>query len=247
MSGKRKLWNRKVASLSALGAGALTLGAANANAGIIYSGVIDQHVGFTSGISQYTSPLLGPLNATFQFKTRIRTQSVSASRKSVWAYGNKLYFDGVSTTRLSMFAQGKSWKTGILSHRKPFAKGDVGGRTWQRSGYFAYTDFSGNTSPFTDKYALFRFKTSATTWDYGWIELSYSVANTWPLSDRPSDGPEVIIDAWAYDNTGAKIKAGTLPPPGAAPEPATVVSTGLAALALGAVGLRRWRNARKTA
>jgi hypothetical protein len=52
--------------------------------------------------------------------------------------------------------------------------------------------------------------------------------------------PDVTLIDWAYDTSGAQIPAGDT----GTPEPSTLALSGLAALALGAKGLRRWRAAR---
>src|SRR5215831_15374792 len=68
MAAKRKNLKKKIASLSALGAGALVFGAKEADATAVYSGPINVHVGYgTSGIDHYQSPGLGPGGATFYF------------------------------------------------------------------------------------------------------------------------------------------------------------------------------------
>ena len=56
---------------------------------------------------------------------------------------------------------------------------------------------------------------------YGWFRMSVN----------STTGGRVID--WAYDNTGAGIKAGAVPEPGS-----------LAMLAMGALGLSRWRRRR---
>jgi len=52
----------------------------------------------------------------------------------------------------------------------------------------------------------------------------------------------MTVSEWAYDSTGASIEVGQT---SAIPEPASVAA-GLGLLALGAAGLRRWRQ-QKTA
>jgi hypothetical protein len=51
----------------------------------------------------------------------------------------------------------------------------------------------------------------------------------------------VTLVDYAYDASGAQIPAGDT----GVPEPSTLDLTGLAALALGAKGVRAWRAARK--
>src|SRR5215212_6750950 len=63
-----KSLKRKIASLSALGAGALVAGAGTAEASIIYSGPINVHVGYSpGGTGAYFSPYLGTGSAAFTF------------------------------------------------------------------------------------------------------------------------------------------------------------------------------------
>jgi hypothetical protein len=85
-----------------------------------------------------------------------------------------------------------------------------------------------------DEYLLFRFTGGGLTKDlYGWAQLSVTIPAKHEL--------EVTLIDWAYDTSGAQIPAGDT----GTPEPSTFVLTGLAALALGARGLRAWREARK--
>jgi hypothetical protein len=90
---------------------------------------------------------------------------------------------------------------------------------------------------FSHKYALFRFVNTAHSGDidYGWIRLSQELG--------PGVGPNVTLEAWAYDDSGNQIAAGA-GDLGAVPEPSSFTLAGLGALALGAAGLRRWRGAR---
>jgi hypothetical protein len=94
--------------------------------------------------------------------------------------------------------------------------------------------------PFNNEYALFTFPNGLIT-QYGWVELSYAVTDTFGSNGTPT----LTITEWAWEDNGAVLPAGDTTDP--TPEPATAITTGLAALALGAEGLRRWRKARKAA
>jgi hypothetical protein len=88
-------------------------------------------------------------------------------------------------------------------------------------------------------YKLFQFNGSSGNL-YGWAYFHQTVSN--------EVGPDVDLFGVAYDDSGATILAGdTVGSVGSTPEPSTMALTGLAALALGATGLRRWRAARKPA
>jgi len=83
---------------------------------------------------------------------------------------------------------------------------------------------------FDHKYMLFSFKDSTlnNALRYGWVDISLvNVTGTQPI---------VTIFGYAYDNTGAKIPAGSIP------EPAPIALLALGALTLGAKGLRSWRR-----
>jgi hypothetical protein len=85
-------------------------------------------------------------------------------------------------------------------------------------------------------YKLFQFNGGSGNL-YGWAYFHQM------LSDEV--GPDVDLYGMAYDDNGATITAGDIG--SSVPEPSTMALTGLAALALGATGLRRWRAARKPA
>ena len=82
---------------------------------------------------------------------------------------------------------------------------------------------------YTDQFALFRFNVGSQT-DYGWLELS--------LQNGFDTGPTLAILGYAYDTSGKPIPAGAIPEPRQLP-------LALAALALGAVGVRELRAKRK--
>jgi hypothetical protein len=204
--------------------------------------VIDQDV-YWQGPGPFHSGAL-PGGASFSFKATQKSHktqfagSAASSHtfsRSINAYGkNKVFFQGVAS-KLSALNSGAAINTHKLHSDEA-----VGGRSWNTDS--RHTRLFGNTANFTDKYAMFRFVTGASTYDYGWLELSYTVSVAF---SSPNNDPELIVVAWAYDTTAnQKITAGEIPTVDSTPEPGTLESTGLAALALGAAGLRRWRKAR---
>jgi hypothetical protein len=123
----------------------------------------------------------------------------------------------------------------------------VGARVWGSLGSSGSTvPFSSafGNPPFSHLYSLFEFEDGFNTF-YGWIQLSYTVSGQ--FGPDAVFGPELTIHDFAYDDTGAPLAAGQTVDASQVPEPSTAVSTGLAALALGAVGLRQWRKTRQPA
>jgi hypothetical protein len=237
---KAKNLKQKVASLSALGAGALVFGAGQAEAGIIYSGTLDTHVGFLSGTPFYQSPGIGPLGATFSFATAATARS-SFSGRAIVAYGCGCLQLAQQGGLLQLFDVGAIWTAALV----PGTSMLVGARIWGNG-----TRTTGTTAnsfgnlPFDHLFLLFQFTDGSNTL-YGWIQLSYMVSGQ--FGPDPSFGPELTIHDYAYDDSGALIAAGQTTDASQVPEPATAASTGLAALVLGAAGLRQWRKTRKAA
>jgi hypothetical protein len=227
---------KKLASLSALGAGAVAWGVQPADAStIVYSGPVNAQVGFDRGFSaSYLSPVLGLSGAKFGFKTSSSLfnnffhRSVYASRG-----GGVLNFAKGSST-LRVFNAGAKWSSSTTSGGAAL----VAKRRWNLT-----TASSTGLGSFANKYALIKFNSGLGT-DYGWILLSLSV--TGAVSASGTDGPNLTILSYAYDTSGALIAAGDTGI-AAVPEPGAFALTGLGALALGAAGLRRWRAALKTA
>ncbi len=232
---------KKLASLSALGAGAAALTAANAEASIIYSGPFDAKVGIAPGYGTvYTSPAL-PGGGQFAFH-------LSSIASGIY-HGISLYVKGLggvnepkfehfhtsqSITALKVVAPGTRF-----SSAQPLFSVTLDARFWFGALAYLY-----GLNSFSHQYSMFVFQGCGAPKCYGWIELSLSVRNRPGLGQNGANGPNLDIFGYAYDDTGAKIPAGYTGP-GSIPEPASLELAGFGALVLGAAGVRRWRAARK--
>ena len=81
-------------------------------------------------------------------------------------------------------------------------------------------------------FQFFNENTSAT--DYGYLTMTNTASNGFPAT----------ITGWSFDDTGAAITVGGAAAAGA-PEPSSLPLTS-AALALGALGMRKWRRSRQS-
>ena len=233
MHQRLKRTNRKrLASLSALGAGALGVAAIPANANdIVFSGVINVEVPYP--VYKYT--MIGPEGAGGVIKAILSCQETCFS---TWG-GVGLYSKpGKFGTQFRFLATGP---------RNSYAQGEPQAAIWgtaagksTKSADLWY-EFDGRYATklnTTDRYVLFRFQGGALKHDmYGWARIR--IASNW----------EVVLVDWAYDPSGIRLPAGYH---GSGPqdqeeigtvEPSALDATGLPAL-LGAPGLRRLRAAR---
>jgi hypothetical protein len=228
---------KRLASLTALGAGAVGASAGTAEASsIVFSGLVDAKIGSGTGYQSKFS-FAGPGGAAEVLRLRSTAYCVSGCffSQNVGVYGR-----GKHGTDIQIHAGPKS-----------FAVASPAGATFDRvagaklgtQGDVAFTFLSsavrdqGHFTNFntTDDYLLFRFAGGHLSRDvYGWAQLEVSFAPGGPFVG----GPQVTLVDWAYDTSGAQIPAGDT----GTPEPSTFVLTGLAALALGAKGLRAWRR-----
>jgi hypothetical protein len=224
----------RLASLSALGAGALGVAAGTAQASdIIFiplpPGIV---VGFSSSVLS---------GASFPVLSNIFAVRTASRKKSGWTtlgviafgfgYSNPFFFKRRASF-LSIVGPGIKWSNAPGSTGSgPFA---IATRGYKGTTGVKFGGAGSNNGNFSDQYALFQFQAGGNTL-YGWLELSSSVS--------AFSGPDVTLEGLAVDISGAQILSGDT----GTPEPSTMALTGLAALALGAAGLRRWRAARKRA
>jgi hypothetical protein len=227
----------RLASISALGAGALGVSAAPAEAGIVYT-----PLGADVGPGHLAIATVA-LPGGSQFKIQRYTHSFrgsSSTTSHVWFVnlrqpGANVKFRSISNS-VSIVGLGKKWGSAAGKSVGAVAFAERGRQVDSRT-----DSFIGHNGAFTDKYALFKFRDAGQT-DYGWLELSNAVS-----LGASRSGPDVTLIGYAYDTTGAQLAAGDEGSTGTTPEPSGMAMTGLAALALGATGLRRWRAARKSA
>jgi hypothetical protein len=239
MPQKLKRTNRKrLASLSALGAGVLGVAAGPANANdIVFSGVINVDVPYS--VSTYTIP--GPDGAGGVLKFNSGCQITCFSfisgvgiRSKRGKYGTQ--FRLLATTR------------GFSAQGEPLAAvwGTVAGKSTKSADICFRFDGGGTQTTFnsTDRYLLFRFRGGALKHDmYGWARIRVSPGAVF--------APQVNLIDWAYDPSGVRLPAGyhgtgqyDSDDPSAV-EPSSFDATGLPALALGAPGVRKWRATRE--
>lgn len=262
MDSRKAKTKTKLASISALGAGAVALcGPSPAVAGSIvdFKGM-DTNLPTTVGAfssSNFASKGMGANSARFVFHTFSSGRSGSYAAGINFAGAGKGAALRFATTsgHLAIVGPGMTWSGFSHSNR------GFGRVATQRSRYtFTRTTDGGTTSTqvrfrtgltgsFSNQFALFEFNNGGVE-NFGWVQLSLSWFGDFILDEKVHGKeigtfalPFLTVSDYAYDSSGAFIPAGDT----GVPEPDSFELAGLGALMLGAAGVRRWRTAKKAA
>jgi hypothetical protein len=226
----------KIVSLLALAAGAIAMPQTGC-ADIIYTdlGASPATVGYGSGSAEYQVNLPG--TALFKFvrqQSTVTTTFVSLTKRYRSVIAGD--FGPVTTPPVKLpgigglaapLNSGQAWNQGL----NLFYKVAVGTRD----------DSNGRTpaSDYDHKYLAFQFGNSdqggATR--FGWIEVGLTILG------YNAGGPIVTVYRYGWDDTGAQPTMGQVP----VPEPSSAAIVALGAMALGARGVRSWRQKRDAA
>jgi hypothetical protein len=219
----------KLAALLGLAAGAVAL-PQTGQADIIYTdlGPGGVSVGYASG-SEYFFDLPGLPSS----------QQIGFQRSTVsTTFPITMYTARVLAGKFTAgdFAGVRGTPGGIVPLNFGDAWDQAGTTTFLNIGIGTANTFTRNpSSGFDNKYLAWQFTSGSSTY-YGWAEISLSIGLI-----SPGTGPNVTIWGYGYDNTGAK------PTMGAVPEPSSGALFALGAMALGARGVRKWRENRQPA
>jgi hypothetical protein len=268
----------RLASISALGAGALGVAAGTAEAGTI----VYNPIGVTVCCTWQTSVAFkGPSGSTLPGSPGFQAQAHSTtgflafrSLVSMAGLGGVMFKVGGPGTFLFFGSSGRKWSTLAGFRSAPAAIVGSRGATgytkrvkgsYTHYKYYYYSTISHNKTRTVTRtgagttggsittltrntwakgntngnvYAQFEFQYLGNP-VYGWLEFSDAVCEGGcdiGGVDPAGYGPNVNLVGYGYNL-----------PDQSTPEPSTLALSGLAALALGATGLRRWRAARKPA
>ena len=226
----------KLVSLLALAAGAIAM-PQTSSADIIYTdlGASPATVGFGAGSAEYQVILAGTAEFKFQRQqSTVTTTFLSLTKR----YRSVIAGDFGPVTTPPVRLQGLASPNGFaapLNFGQPWNQGLA---MFYRVAVGTRNDSNGRTpaSDYDHKYLAFEFGNSdqggATR--YGWLELGLTI------NGFNAGGPLVTIYRYGWDNTGAQPTMGQLP----VPEPSTAAIVALGAMALGARGVRTWRQKR---
>jgi hypothetical protein len=209
----------KLVSLLVLAGGTATL-PQTGNADVIVTDLSSNpaRIGYLSSSFYLINNLPGTAQMAFQFGLH-----GSLSTESRWVLaGQAAGYVRLKTSALLVMhvPAGMTWN-GVGGVQKAFG-------TVASAFYFQHFP-----NAYDHQYMLFRFQdsTQGNALRYGWAELSVANGDLYF-----SEGPEVTLWRYAYDNTGASLATGEIP------EPGSTSLLALGALVLGAKGVRSWRN-----
>jgi hypothetical protein len=226
----------KLVSLLALAAGTVAL-PQTGQADIIYTDMSSSPVLVGWAATDHFLFTL-PGNASFGFQRQVNSTSTAYGASTIY-YRTVLAGDRGGASPSGIRANNANG----LAVAMPF------GATWSQGGNAVFynaavgvvNDVGGRlpAAGYDHQYLALTFSDSTQSGDlrYGWVEISLA------LYSYAGGGPEVTIWGYAYDNTGAKPTMGQAP----VPEPTSGALLVMGAMALGARGLRKWRQQRETA
>jgi hypothetical protein len=218
----------KLLSLLALASGAVAM-PQNSNADIVFVDLSANppHVGPLSGSSYLINTFPG--DAQLGFHTSHRGGTMPTSSQRLVKGGQDAGYVRVKTAISLFFVvnAGQAWNVGV-------------GNTavYGFGGTNKFNRHLPDTGSYNDMYLLFEFKDSTqpgSPMRFGWVELS--LANS---ANNNEGQPDLTIEGYAWDTTGAKLASGQVP------EPSATALLVLGALTLGAKGIRSWRKNRPT-
>lgn len=170
-----------------------------------------------------------------------RSFKINAGTYAFFTNYRLLFVNQISPLPASTFAVGVS-SAGALARMERFAANDK----FTTAAAFAKVNATvaalvgpnavGGTTGEESSYLLFKFEDSGTDY-YGWVSLGINVTGNFDTGTA-----YIRINSYAWQSSALGVLAAGVVP---VPEPSTVVTSGIAALAGGAVALRRWRKDRK--
>jgi hypothetical protein len=231
---------RKLASLTAAGAGAIALTSGTASASIIVSPTLNNTYSFIGNATPNTFHVISHQVAIMASGPRFSVDLYSNNGSITFNRFANLYHGARSTQFVNpahgRVAVGKNWNQ-VVTGAGTYAR--IADRSWGGS----HTTLKGMPAG-SGFYELFRFQFGGQT-KYGWVE--YNVAVTNANSPLASDGPNITIVKYAWQSTGNTVIAAGDVGGAAVPEPGAFAESALGILMLGAVGIRRWRKSKQLA
>jgi len=187
----------------------------NADATIVYSGVVNLNIpSTTAGI--YLNLFSGVFSTAPASAPGWDVNPWSSSAFNVWANNSTEATNGV----IGNFTGGSS---ATLVDNIPFGTLVDGTWTYVRSNSSETSGITAFATNSQNNLVGIRFTNGANTY-FGWIRFS--------LSGTPASQPRAVVE-YAYEDSGAGILAGV-------PEPSTFALMGV--MAAGALGVRAWRK-----